>query len=187
MPRPLPLTACLLLLTAQLARAQDAPLVVPAASELEHLLMHAAQHAPAMLAARARFARADAADVEARLILSEDPELYGQFGRRRNAEGRDLELQIVLQQRVEIAGQRRVRRDVAARLRERVEAELQASWAEVRWSVERLYELARVARAQLDFAETVARFQQRMVEVAERRRALGDVGAREGHLARAEL
>jgi outer membrane protein, heavy metal efflux system len=157
---------------------------------LAELIAFAEQHGPSVRIARQRSRGGAAARAAASPILRENPTLVLGAGPRFADEQRGLDVQASLQQEVEIAGERGLRRAAAARLGERLDAELEVSRARQRRDVTVAYHLAAVERERWALTSQLARYTERALAVAQRRSAAGDatgieVGVAEADAARA--
>ena len=155
---------------------------------LDAVLEHADGHAPLLVAARARVLEGVAARRGAERLLS-DPLTVEIGGGPRIAEstGSDYDVVVALTQPIEVGGERGLRIDAAERLSERREAELLA----IRWQIHReihfAFHEAIEARVRLEAERAWLTFAERLVEIAARREAAGDVGPLERAMAETEL
>lgn len=154
---------------------------------LHALLAHADEHAPSVALGRARRARGAAARDGAAGLFPDDPVLTLGAARRREG-GRDgTDLEASLEQRIHVGGQRGLRIAAAERLERQLGAELD----EVRWrvhqEVHRAFHAALIARARVASASRVAEFNRRLVEIAQKRVAAGDIPRLHVRLAEGEL
>lgn len=159
------------------ARAEHADLPDPARGQpvqLEELLAWAHEHAPRVRVAEAAMARARAARAAADPVLPENPELGGAAGPRVTADGTGVDLEASLSQSFEIAGERGLRFDVADRMAERLRAERDGAHWRVHSRVHAGYHRALVERERLEAAGRLLDFEQRLLDIAERRVGAGD-------------
>ena len=160
------------------ARAHDASLPDPAASgpvQLDQLLAWAHAHAPEVRIATANLAHAEAAREAAEPLLPGNPELGGGAGPRITQDGTGLDIEASLSQSFEIAGERGLRFDVADRVDERLSAELARAHWTVHARVHAGYHGALVERERLEAAMRLLAFQERLLEIAQRRLQAGDI------------
>jgi outer membrane protein, heavy metal efflux system len=155
---------------------------------LEELLAFADRNAPELAVAASTRARADAARVDASPLLPDEPFVSVATGPRRARGGGTAgwDIEVGLQQRVEIAGQRGTRRAAAERLAERVEAEIAASRWQVHQRVHLAFHSALVARERVAAATQLHAFNSRLLEVANKRLAAGDISRLQVRVAEAE-
>ena len=154
---------------------------------LQALLAHARRRAPALLVARARVGLAREDFGRAAPLLPTNPTLRVAAGPRLGQNGSaDLNLQALLLQQIEVAGERPLRFAVARAARGSRRAEL----ARVRWTVRQSlragYRRAAVERQRALLARRLVRFQQGLVDIAQRRLRAGDTSPLTLELARAE-
>lgn len=156
----------------------DVPLPDPADARpvsLCAMLAYADRHAPAVRVARTQLLRGEAAARGAAPLFPDNPQLSVGAGPRILADGTTVDLQASLQQRLEVAGERGLRLEVAERLQERLEAELD----QVRWEVHRnvhaAFQDTLVARERAQAAERLLEFQEQLSEIASRRFEAGAV------------
>jgi outer membrane protein, heavy metal efflux system len=174
----------------------DVPLPDPADASpvsLVGILAYADAHAPRLGVARAREGLGDAAVQGAETLVPHNPELTVAAGPRVDDDGElGLDLRGGLSQTFEIAGERGARIDAAERTRDRLAAELDEARTEVHREVHAAFHRALVAREREAAAERLVAFQERLLEVARRRLAAGDVPqlaerVAEGELAQAQV
>jgi cobalt-zinc-cadmium efflux system outer membrane protein len=158
-----------------------------ASVSLRGILAYAELNSPILAIARARTGLGDAEMEAAAVLLQNNPELRGAFGPRSGTEGVGHDVQISIEQRFEIAGERRLRLDAARAFRDLTLLELE----EARWLVHRLvhaaYSSAIVERERATAATQLLAFTERMLEIARRRHAAGDISAIAVKLAENEL
>ncbi|HEX9620023.1 MAG TPA: TolC family protein [Polyangiaceae bacterium] len=166
------------------------PLPKPADADvvsLDAILAYADRHAPRLRVARARRALGDAAVAEAEPLLPDNPELSLAAGPGIGGDGDRFDFEAGLSQRFEIAGERGLRLKAAERTRRRVEAELDEARWEVHRDVHAAFHRALVARERLRAAERLLGFQERLLDITERRLKAGDVSPLSVRLADGEL
>lgn len=144
---------------------------------LTRLLAFAERRAPELQLVRSRRAYADAARRGAEPWLRDNPSLEVALGPRFAAGATALDLQVSLTQSVEIAGEPAFRRRVAARLGERIEAELSAARAAVRREVSLAFYAAVLARERLALAQRLVQFADGTQATTRRRLDAGDATA----------
>lgn len=165
------------------ARAQSRD-VVP----LEAVLAHSNDHAPLIIAARARIEEGVAERVGAERLLT-DPLRVDIGGGPRVADGSDIDFDaiVALSQPIEIGSERGLRIAAADRLSDRREAELEA----VRWQVHReihfAFHEAIEARVRLEAERAWLALAERLADIARTREAAGEVGRLDLAMAIAEL
>lgn len=151
------------------------------------MLAYADQHSPLLLVARSTRSRAEAARVAASLLLPSNPELMIAAGPRSGVAGRGVDVDISLMQQVEVAGERGLRREVAKRLRDVTDAEIeQIRWA-VHCDVHAGFHRALVEQERVRLAERVVVFQEEVLRVVERQIAAGETAPLTLRLAQAEV
>ena len=157
---------------------------------LADLLEYAESHSPFLQVARARALLGPAAIEAASPLLPENPELSVAGGPRFESGNTGYDFEVGIAQRFEIAGERGLRIEAAEKFRDLSDAEL----SEVRWLIHQrihsLFRRASVARARSAAAEQLLEFTERLLSVAERRLAAGDISplpvrVAEGQLAQA--
>lgn len=166
------------------------PLPDPSAKaevSLGGILVYADRHSPVLSVARSTRSRAEAARIAASPLLPGNPELTVAAGPRMGSEGNGLDIQASLMQPIQIAGERGLRLDVAARMRELTDAEIE----QIRWfvhcDVHAAFHRALVEQRRLRLAERVVVFQQEVLRFAERQIAAGEVAPLTLRLAQAEV
>jgi cobalt-zinc-cadmium efflux system outer membrane protein len=189
----LPLATLLAISAPAPSRAQNAapatasaagPAVGQVEVSLQRLLEYAEQHAPELDLARSRRAYADAARAAAGPLLHANPTLELAAGPRFAGGGESgYDLHAALEQPIEIAGQRGARRELAQRMRERIERDVAVDRAELRRQITLAYRNGSVARARVASADDLVRFANEMLAIARRRYAAGDSGVIEVHVA----
>ncbi|HYP88457.1 MAG TPA: TolC family protein, partial [Polyangiaceae bacterium] len=166
------------------------PAANPAADRdvaLGSILDYADRHSPLLAVARSTRSRAEAARVAASLLLPTNPELTIAMGPRMGPAGRGLDVDATLMQQVQIAGERSVRKEVAARLREVTDAEIeQMRWA-VHCDVHAGFHRALLEQERLRLAGRVVVFQESVLGVVERQIAAGETAPLTLRLAQAEV
>lgn len=154
---------------------------------LETVLVHADDHAPAVLVARAETERGQAAVDGAEVVLQSNAIAGAMAGPRFSQGARGVDYQIWLRQPIEIAGERGQRRETAERTRDRADKELE----EARWQVHRevhaAFHAALVARERWSLAAKILVSTEELLSVAERRHRAGDISELAVRLAKGEL
>lgn len=144
---------------------------------LRGILAYADGNSPILATARARTGRGDAEVDAAEVLLQSNPELRGGVGPRVGTGGVGYDVQVSLEQRFELAGERGSRIRAAEELRDLTRLELE----EARWLVHRLVHAAYystiVARERSTAVARTLEFTERMLDIATRRHAAGDVSA----------
>jgi cobalt-zinc-cadmium efflux system outer membrane protein len=166
------------------------PLPDPAAKSevsLGGILVYADRHSPVLAVARSTRSRADAARVAASPLLPGNPELTVAAGPRMGSAGRGLDIQASLMQQIQIAGERGLRIDVAERMRELTDAEIEQTRWFVHCDVHAAFHRALVEQQRLRLAERVVAFQREVLRFAERQIAAGEVAPLTLRLAQAEV
>lgn len=157
---------------------------------LGELLEYAESHSPFLHVARARALVGPAAIEAASPLLPENPELSVAGGPRFESGNTGYDFEVGIAQRFEIAGERGLRIEAAEKFRDLTDAEL----AEVRWLIHQrihsLFREASVAKARRAAAEQLLQFTERLLSIAQRRLAAGDISplpvrVAEGQLAQA--
>lgn len=173
------LAVCLLVST----RAVAQPVSLPA------ILAHADEHAPALVAARARLEEGAAAMSGAERLLTDPLSIEVGVGPRTPDSFATVDVDVVvsLMQPIEIAGERGLRIAAAARLEDRREAELEA----IRWHVHRevhfAFHEAVEARVRLEADTRWLELAESLAAIARGREEAGDIGPLEVAVATAEL
>ena len=168
----------------------DTPLPDPARGgpvSLHEILAHADHHAPRLRVARQRLALGDAAIAGASPVLPDNPEVTVGMGPRLGNDGTRTDLHGSVSQRFEIAGERGLRREAAQRTRERLAAELDEARWEVHREVHAAFHRALVARERGAAAARLLQFQERLLDITQRRLRAGDVSQLDVRLAEGEL
>lgn len=151
---------------------------------LTELLRFAAEHAPAVELAQLRRQGGGAAELSAGALLWHNPSVELALGPRLGAPGEaGLDFSASLTQPVEVFGQRGLRQEAAARLGERLEAELRLARWQSRREVTLAYRLAQVAGERLALAERALAFSDETARTTGRRLAAGDATAIEVQVA----
>ncbi|MBI2374975.1 MAG: TolC family protein [Deltaproteobacteria bacterium] len=141
-------------------------------SSLGELLELARLSSPSARLATLRLAYGDAARASAEPLFPDNPTLELGVGPR--LEGGDYDVFATFSQPVEVAGERGLRITLAARFRERLEAELAASAWDLRREVTLSYHTAVIAREGAELADRLLEFAGDLLAIARRRRAAGD-------------
>jgi cobalt-zinc-cadmium efflux system outer membrane protein len=168
----------------------DTPLPDPTRDgpvSLHEILAYADHHAPRLLVARQRLALGEAAIEGASPVLPENLEVTVGAGPRLGNDGTYMDLQGSLSQRFEIAGERGLRLEAAQRTRERFEAELDEARWEVHRDVHAAFHRGLVARESRTATERLLQFQERLLDITQRRLRAGDVSQLDVRLAEGEL
>jgi cobalt-zinc-cadmium efflux system outer membrane protein len=169
----------------------DVPLPEPASGRpvsLDDMLAYADVHAPRLAVSRARIGLGDAAIEGAGTLVPHNPELSLGAGPRLDYDGNTaLELRGGIEQTFEIAGERGMRQEAAERTRARLVAELDEARADVHREVHSAFHRAVVARERQAAATELVAFQERLLDVARRRLAAGDVPELAARVAEGEL
>jgi outer membrane protein, heavy metal efflux system len=160
----------------------------PAAREVTfaELLAFAEQHAPSVRRARAQLATGAAARIEASSPLHDDPTLSVGVGPRFAAGQSSVDIEVEVSQPVEVAGERGLRRALAARLSERLEAEVGSTRAELRRELGLAFHGATLLQQRVSVAAELRAFAEKTVVVCERRLAAGDATRIEVNVATAD-
>jgi cobalt-zinc-cadmium efflux system outer membrane protein len=167
----------------------DTPLPDPARGapvSLHQILAYADHHAPRLRVARQRLALGDAAIEGASPVLPDNPQVTVGVGPRLG-DGTQTDLQGSLSQRFEIAGERGLRLEAAQRTRERFDAELDEARWEVHRDVHAAFHRALVARERGTAAARLLQFQERLLDITQRRLRAGDISQIDVRLAEGEL
>lgn len=154
---------------------------------LEQLLRYAEEHAPRLLVARSQRARARAEQVRADVLLPSNPELSVALGPRFENTPTGLDIEASLMQELEISGARGARRDAAARVHERVEAEIEQARWELSCEVREAFRRALVEEQRVALERQVLSFQGEVLRVVERQIHAGEIGPLSLRLAQAEV
>jgi cobalt-zinc-cadmium efflux system outer membrane protein len=166
------------------------PVPDPAASgevSLGGMLAHADERSPVLAVARSTRSRAEAARTAAAVLLPDNPQLSVAAGPRLGRGGTGVDVQVSLSQRVQIAGERGLRLEVADRLRELTDAEIeQIRWA-VHCDVHAAFHRALVERERARLSERVVVFQEEVLRTVERQISAGEVSPLILRLAQAEV
>ncbi len=174
--------ALMLVLSLVPVDVDDAPTI-----SLQALLSFAEEHAPAITAARAGLARADAAQASASVLLPENPQLTVAAGPRVGAAGVGVDIDASLTQELQIAFERDLRIEAAAERRALTEADIQT----VRWAihceVHALFHRALVEDERVRLALRAVDFQREVASTVEKQVAAGDAAALSLRLAHGEL
>jgi cobalt-zinc-cadmium efflux system outer membrane protein len=168
----------------------DTPLPDPARGgpvSLHQILAYADHHAPRLRVARQRLALGHAAIEGASPVLPDNPQVTVGIGPRLGNDGTHTDLQGSLSQRFEIAGERGLRLEAAQRTRERFDAELDEARWEVHRDVHAAFHRALVARERGAAAARLLQFQERLLDITQRRLRAGDVSQIDVRLAEGEL
>ncbi len=154
---------------------------------LHGILAYADRHAPALRVGRARLERGDAEIEAASPLLPANPDLRFGAGPRVQGDGANPDLAVSIEQRFEIAGERGLRIEAASRFRDLTRAQVE----ELRWEVHRVvhatFHGALVARERLAAADRLLAFSERLLEIARRRHAAGDISPLQVRVAQSEL
>jgi outer membrane protein, heavy metal efflux system len=151
------------------------------------LLAFAEQHAPSVRRARAQLAAGVAARAEASAPLHDDPTLSVGVGPRFAGAGQSsVDVEIGLSQPIEVAGERGLRRALAARLSERLEAEVTSTRAELRRELSLAFQGATLLRQRVALAAELRAFADKTLATSERRLAAGDATRIEVNVATAD-
>ncbi|HEX2881175.1 MAG TPA: TolC family protein, partial [Polyangiaceae bacterium] len=166
------------------------PVPIPTAEgsvSLGGILAYADKHSPLLKVARSTRSRAEAARVGASILLPVNPELTVAAGPRFVQSDTGIDLEVTLMQQLQIAGQRGARIDVADRLRDLTNAEIeQMRWA-VHCDVHAAFHKALVDEERSRLAERVVTFQKEVLSVVERQIAAGETAPLSLRLAQAEV
>ncbi|HEY8376884.1 MAG TPA: TolC family protein, partial [Nannocystis sp.] len=180
------------------AAASNQPIpepVVPGAQvlPLDTVLKYAEDNAMPVRTARSRLELGDAAVAGAKPLLPDNPQLYLGLGARTNPAypgDAQFELQATLQQPIEIGRERSLRIKAGREYREYLDREL----AQVRWTthaqVHYAFNTALIAKERARTAARTLQFAERLLDIASRRQAAGEISrlrvrVAEGELARA--
>jgi len=121
------------------------------------------------------------------LLLPSNPEITIAAGPRMGPAGRGVDVDVSLMQQVQIAGERGRRVDVAKRLKDVTDADIeQMRWA-VHCDVHAGFHRALVEQERVRLAERVVTFQQEVLRVVERQIAAGETAPLTLRLAQAEV
>jgi cobalt-zinc-cadmium efflux system outer membrane protein len=155
---------------------------------LEEVLAHAEQHAPSLVAARARLGLGDAAMEGAKPVLRDNPEVeLGVGPHTTTGYNPSLDLKLRVQQRIEISGQRSARIDAAHAVRALEDERLAAARFAVRINVRASFYEVLLAHERAESARRIEAVQTRVVEIAAARLEAGDIGSLGVRLAEADL
>lgn len=161
----------------------------PAAEQpvsLGEALAYADRHAPGVQVARHRLGLGHAAMRAAEPLLPANPQVEVAVGPRFRPGERAADIEVSLQQTIDIAGERGLRMEAARRMQRRLHAEL----AQVRWqahcAVHTAFHEALIARERARAAERLLGFQERLLEIAQRRLQAGDTSPLPVRLAEGE-
>lgn len=151
------------------------------------LLVYADQHSPVLAVARSTRSRAQAAHAAASLRIASNPELAVAVGPRFGNAGTDLNLEVTLMQEFQVAGEREQRLQVAERLRELTDAEIeQLRWA-VHCDIHAAFHRSLVDLQRAQLAGRVVAFQRHVLDVVERQISAGETAPLALRLAQAEV
>ena len=166
----------------------DAPSEVEqgALVSLSTILAHADRQAPTLIVAREQLRLGYAAEAAARPLLPDNPTLSVGAGVRRSAGEGYADWSASLTQPVDISGKRGLRLNAARRTQQRLQAQLEEARWEVHREVHAAFHQALVARERLQAAERLSSFQQRLLDIAQRRLRAGDVSPLAVRLAEGE-
>lgn len=158
------------------AWAEDAPLARAGREfSLTELLEFASEHAPALRVLERQRGLSHAERAAAAPLFPANPTLEAGLGPRFDAaEEVDFDFFVSVQQAIGIGGERGRRREAAARLGERLDAELALARLVLRREVTLAYYAVVLAERQVALLERAAAFAVEMQQIAERRLALGD-------------
>lgn len=142
-------------------------------TELEELIEYARENAPEARRAEAEVGLGEAAREGAERLSRHNPAIEGEF-KPGLSEGTGFGVEVKLTQQVELFGERGLRREAAGRQVERREAELDRARWEVESQVRRRYQKALVAREHVEVARQAVGFADEMYEMAAEREELGE-------------
>ncbi|MCB9702383.1 MAG: TolC family protein [Myxococcales bacterium] len=142
---------------------------------LEAILENAYAQSPDVQVARSKVELGDAAITGERPLVQYNPEFWLGFGARFNQAGRNFEFQSQLDQRLEVFGERRMRIRAARRYKEQLEKELAAAQWQIYAQVHSAYNQALLAKSRAVTAAGVVAFSERLLEIARRRAAAGEI------------
>jgi cobalt-zinc-cadmium efflux system outer membrane protein len=153
---------------------------------LEQLQAFAQGHAPTARLAQSRRLYGAAARGAASPLLPEDPTLTLGAGPRFAGDERGVDFQASLAQRLEVAGERGLRRSAAARVVERLDAELALAELGLRRDVSVGYHAVLVAAERRALGFRVAQLAERSLSVARRQLEAGEATSIDVRIAEAE-
>lgn len=154
---------------------------------LGEILDYADRHSPLLNVARSTRSRAEAARIAASLLFPNNPELTVAVGPRIGAAGRGLDVDATLMQQIQIAGERGLRKEVANRLRELTDAEIEQMRWSVHCDVHTGFHRALVEQERVRLAKNVVAFQESVLTVVQRQIAAGETAPLTLRLAQAEV
>jgi len=162
--------------------------VVPASAQvvltLQETIARAREQAGAVIIARARLSEAEASVIEASARFRDNPVIEGAAGPRWIAGQRVTEIDVGLSQQFESGGQRQARIAGARASVERQQAEMQQASRNVIMEAASAFLDAIAATERLQVTEGAEAIARELLNVTERRYALGDIAAIDVNLAR---
>jgi len=154
---------------------------------LAGILGYADERSPVLMVARSTRSRAEAAHVAASILLPTNPEVSIAVGPRFGISGTGVDVDASITQQLQIAGERNLRIDVAERLRDLTDAEIE----QIRWvvhcDVHAAFHRALIERERAHLAERVVGFQRDVLAVVERQISAGETAPLSLRLAQAEV
>ena len=172
------------------AEHEDAALPDPASAgrvSLHAILLYADRHAPEIRLARSHLASAAAERSAASPLFPAEPSLSLHVGPRMGGAGTTLDYGAAIEQPIEVAGQRGLRREVAARIGDLAQADLESARWRVHLGVHAAFHTALVAHARVAAAQRLLAFAERLMDVASKRHAAGDIPQLQLRVAAGEL
>lgn len=145
------------------------------AVSLAQILAYADEHAPAIALARSELAGARAEHIAASLRFPSDPVVSSWFGPRHGAGGTAVDVGVSLQQQLELGGQRGVRLKAAKRRRAFTLASIEQARRAVHQRVHAAFHAALLERERVVAAKKLLAFAERLVTIARKRLAAGDI------------
>ena len=161
---------------------------VPASAQvvltLQETIARAREQAGAVVIARARVAEAEAGVIDASARFRDNPVIEGAAGPRTGSAGRGTDLELGVSQQFETGGQRQARIAGARAAVDRQRAAGQQSVRDVVFDAVSAFLDAIAATERLHIAEGADTIARELLNVTERRYALGDIAAIDVNLAR---